>query len=115
MRPPLRGAVVRGSRQPAPRRVMGGGSSVFLAQVRGAHVVTSLNVLSAVGWVVARKNEDMQLNIVGRLQCACFERFRSIYIIITFEEQVFTNLSNVSSDCDTIRVHKRKAHKTTRT
>ena len=66
-----------------------------------------------------KENEDVQLNIVGRLQCACFERFRSsfrsIYIVITFEEQVFTNLSNVASDCDTIRVHKRKAHKTTRT
>ena len=53
--PPLRGAVVRGSRQPAPRRVMGGASSAFLAQVRGAHVITSVHVLSAVGWVVAIK------------------------------------------------------------
>ena len=34
--PPLRGAVVRGSRQPAPRGVMGGASSAFLALVRGA-------------------------------------------------------------------------------
>ena len=53
---PLRGgAVVRGSRQPAPRGVMGGASSAFLAQVRGAHVITSVHVLSAVGWVVAIK------------------------------------------------------------
>ena len=80
-----------------------------------------MHVLSAVGRVVARKNEDMQLNIVGRLQYACFERFRSsfrsssIYIIITLKEKVFTNLPKVASDCDTIRVHKRKAHKTTRT
>ena len=79
-----------------------------------------MHVLSAVGGVVARKNEDMQLSIVGRLQYACFERFRSsfrssIYIIITLEEKVFTNLPKVASDCDTIRVHKRKAHKTTRT
>ena len=99
---------------------MGGASSAFLAQVRvAAHVTASVHVLSAVGWVVARKNEDMQLNIVGRLQYACFERFRSsfrsIYIIITLEEKVFTNLPNVASDCDTIRAHKRKAHKTTRT
>ena len=46
---------MRGSRQPAPRRVMGGASSAFLAQVRGAHVITSVHVLSAVGWVVAIK------------------------------------------------------------
>ena len=31
MRPPLRGAVVRGSRQSAPRRVTGGASSACLA------------------------------------------------------------------------------------
>ena len=35
MRPPLRGAVVRGARQHAPRRLMGGASSAFLA-ARGA-------------------------------------------------------------------------------
>ena len=33
--PPLRGAVVRGARQHAPRRLMGGASSAFL-EVRGA-------------------------------------------------------------------------------
>ena len=61
-----------------------------------------MHVLSAVGRVVARKNEDIQLNIVDRLQYACFERFRSsfrsIYIIITLEEKVFTNLPKVASD-----------------
>ena len=46
MRPPLRGAVVRGARQHAPRRLMGGASSAFLA-ARGARGGSSCYCCSA--------------------------------------------------------------------
>ena len=44
--PPLRGAVVRGTRQHAPRRLMGGASSAFLA-ARGARGGSSCYCCSA--------------------------------------------------------------------
>ena len=44
--PPLRGAVVRGTRQHAPRRLMGGASSAFLA-ARGARGGSSCCCCSA--------------------------------------------------------------------
>ena len=44
--PPLRGAVVRGARQHAPRRLMGGASSAFLA-ARGARGGSSCYCCSA--------------------------------------------------------------------